>query len=87
VFFGIAGLLLFVIGFPISLLFVIWRGRQVGTFGDVTFTHRFVFLYVRFDEEYWYWEFVLMLHAGHRVRSHVPQRVSAVGQWDRGALC
>jgi hypothetical protein len=61
VFFGIAGLLLFVIGFPISLLCVILRGRQVGAFGDVTFTHRFGFFYVRFDEEYWYWEFVLML--------------------------
>lgn len=58
---GVAGLALYVVGFPLSMFIVISRGRQAGAFENPTFIHRFGFFYLRFDDDYWFWEFALML--------------------------
>mmetsp|Transcript_43921 Transcript_43921/g.101541 ORF Transcript_43921/g.101541 Transcript_43921/m.101541 type:complete len:1304 (-) Transcript_43921:114-4025(-) len=58
---GIGALALYVIGFPLSMFIVISRGRKIGAFNNPAFMHRFGFFYIRFDDDYWYWEFVLML--------------------------
>ena len=58
---GVAGLAIYVIGFPLVMYIVISRGREAGAFDNPTFVHRFGFFYLRFDDEYWFWEFALML--------------------------
>jgi len=56
---GIAGLLVYVLGYPLLCFYLLTQAVKSSSLDNPVFKMRFGSLYLRYERDFWYWEFIV----------------------------